>query len=104
MKKTLLTQLKAFKEKLGKMGFPVKRMILFGSHARGDALRESDVDLLIISQAFGKISVPRRRMLLEESWKNKEPIETLPYTSEEFERVKKTSYTVADALRYGITI
>lgn len=30
-------------------GFPVERLVLFGSKARGDADRESDLDLLVLT-------------------------------------------------------
>jgi predicted nucleotidyltransferase len=38
-----------------------ERIILFGSHARGDARLDSDVDLLVIEQeSFGKLRSRRR--------------------------------------------
>ncbi len=54
------------------------RGILFGSRARGDYIDSSDVDLVYL--------------------------EGLPYTEEEFERLKQTSSVVQDALTYGIEI
>ena len=42
-------------------GFHPKRIILFGSHARGTADDRSDVDILVICSFEGK----RRRLMLE---------------------------------------
>lgn len=59
-------------------GVGATRGILFGSRARGDYIDSSDVDLVYL--------------------------EGLPYTEEEFERLKQTSSVVQDALTYGIEI
>nr|VFK50632.1 MAG: Nucleotidyltransferase domain-containing protein [Candidatus Kentron sp. TC] len=42
-------------------GFHPDRIILFGSHARGDAIPESDVDLLVVMPMRGS----RRRLAVE---------------------------------------
>nr|VFJ67893.1 MAG: Nucleotidyltransferase domain-containing protein [Candidatus Kentron sp. FM]VFJ68416.1 MAG: Nucleotidyltransferase domain-containing protein [Candidatus Kentron sp. FM]VFK16850.1 MAG: Nucleotidyltransferase domain-containing protein [Candidatus Kentron sp. FM] len=42
-------------------GFHPDRIILFGSHARGDAIPESDVDLLVVMPVAGS----RRRLAVE---------------------------------------
>nr|VFJ91337.1 MAG: Nucleotidyltransferase domain-containing protein [Candidatus Kentron sp. H]VFJ93962.1 MAG: Nucleotidyltransferase domain-containing protein [Candidatus Kentron sp. H]VFJ99169.1 MAG: Nucleotidyltransferase domain-containing protein [Candidatus Kentron sp. H] len=42
-------------------GFHPDRIILFGSHARGDAISESDVDLLVVMPVRGS----RRRLAVE---------------------------------------
>ena len=39
-------------------GFAPEKIILFGSHARGDARGESDVDLLVL---FSEVENPRER-------------------------------------------
>jgi len=39
----------------------VERVILFGSRARGETSEDSDVDLLVISPDFGKMSWPTSR-------------------------------------------
>jgi|GEM_PF-3424324 len=95
-------ELQKFRRDLEAKGYSVKRMILFGSHARGDAMKYSDVDIIIVSPQFIRLSPPRRRMMLEELWAPMDlPIETLPYTPDEFRQIQKTSYTVKEAMRYG---
>lgn len=82
----------------------VKEGILFGSRARGDALETSDVDLLIISDQFEGESMPRRMIRLQSLWKLPSYLECLPYTPEEFERIKNSSGVIQAALREGIRI
>lgn len=51
--------LEAFKKEIEKLyGKRLKKVILYGSYARGDATEDSDIDLLIVLE--GK-SNPRRR-------------------------------------------
>ncbi len=40
--------------------YHLKRAILFGSRARGDYLKESDFDLILVSDDFGDIPFPER--------------------------------------------
>ena len=57
--KTLLNDtptnlLKKYREVIVKAGIPVEQMILFGSHAEGNATAWSDVDVCVVSPLFGK--------------------------------------------------
>jgi predicted nucleotidyltransferase len=67
------------------------RGILFGSRARGDYLLSSDVDLIVISDDFAGTSFPQRMIFLHEHWELPYYLEGLPYTEEEFARLKHTS-------------
>lgn len=103
MIKRISNELRKFSAALEEKGYSVRRMILFGSHARGNALKQSDVDVIVVSPEFKHLSVPRRQMMLQELWPSMSlPLETLPYTPDEFERVRKTSYTVKEAIADGI--
>jgi uncharacterized protein len=55
--------------------FPVERIVLFGSKARGDGLPESDIDLLVLTRDSVDSSLYRRALdllypleLEEEKW------------------------------------
>ena len=48
MKRQLNRQLKTIGKKI-KQEYRAERVILFGSHARGDATEDSDVDLLVVA-------------------------------------------------------
>lgn len=43
---------KQLKAHLMKKGLPIKRVMLFGSVARGDANEKSDIDIAVITEAF----------------------------------------------------
>ncbi|HON41702.1 MAG TPA: nucleotidyltransferase domain-containing protein [Bacillota bacterium] len=80
------------------------RGILFGSRARGDYIASSDVDLIIISDKFADVSFPWRMVFLHENWDLPLYLEGLPYTEDEFTRLKQTSSVVQDAVKHGIEI
>ena len=46
--------IRRFKEALSKNKFPACDVYLFGSYARGDARKDSDIDLCLVSPAFDK--------------------------------------------------
>ena len=83
------------------------RVILFGSRARGDNLRDSDYDLIVVSESFRNTPfVERSSIVLEILWENgiRDDIEVLCYTPEEFEKKKKQLGIVAIAVKEGIMI
>jgi hypothetical protein len=79
----------------------VEKIILFGSHSRGEALRESDIDLMIISQDFARMPFLKRLEFLERSWRFPRPIEAIGYTPVEFEELKNGLWTLSEAAREG---
>ncbi len=44
---------------------PVDRVILFGSYAHGEAVDESDIDIAVVSSAFGGNAWDDRRLLFD---------------------------------------
>lgn len=46
--------LRRYKEKLIENKIPVKRVILFGSYAKGTAKPWSDIDIAVVSSSFGQ--------------------------------------------------
>jgi predicted nucleotidyltransferase len=81
--------------------WPLERAVLFGSRARGDELRESDYDLILVSAAFGGLPFTERMMLVRDLWSLGERLEVLCYTPEEFERKRSEIGIVAEGLRQG---
>jgi len=94
-----LVDIKRFLRRVG-----ATRGILFGSRARGDCVASSDVDLIVISDKFADISFPWRMVFLHENWDLPLYLEGLPYTEEEFARLKQTSSVVQDAMKHGVEI
>ncbi|MFH1200597.1 MAG: nucleotidyltransferase domain-containing protein [Candidatus Micrarchaeota archaeon] len=90
---------KAFKKLAG-----IEKAYLFGSYARGDAVEDSDVDLLLLSQRFeGKNYVERLKGLWLK-WNLGLPADFICYTPKEFEREKKRISIAREALLEGVEI
>jgi predicted nucleotidyltransferase len=99
--KSVLTR---FKKDMEKAGIKAEKIILFGSRARGDELKTSDYDIIVVSESFEGVPFPRRLMDIEENYSGNEPIEVLAYTPNEFESMKKKSYVVKGAVEEGVSI
>jgi hypothetical protein len=81
--------------------FALERAVLFGSRARGDELKESDYDLLLVSEGFRALPFAERIAAVLDLWDLPEGLEPLCYTPEEFERKLGEIGIVAQALREG---
>jgi len=82
----------------------IRQAYLTGSWARGTYLEDSDVDLIIVSDDFEKMGLPDRLVYLQKSWKNNIPLEAFGYTTREFQRLRKQSTYVKDAVRHGVPL
>lgn len=102
-KKKDLKILKEFKEKLSRE-MPIKKIILFGSRAKGKVHKWSDFDLVIISDGFKGIKSFRRGSKLYDYWKENYPVDFLCYTPNEFNKLKKRITIVKQAVEEGIEI
>jgi predicted nucleotidyltransferase len=71
----------------------VQRVILFGSHARGEADEWSDLDLAVVSPDFNRMS-PAQRMdlLVELAMTVGAMVEVRPYTPEDLEEARPTNF------------
>lgn len=68
-------------------GIRPERILLFGSYARGNANRWSDIDLAVISKDFETIAPLKRLELLSlATWKVDPRIEALGYTPAEISK------------------
>lgn len=86
--KMLLKRIKKFKA-----SNKFEWVLLFGSYARGDYTKNSDVDLIIVDGSFRKKSVFERRKGLWRDWhmnqKIKHPVDFICYTPEESGALKR---------------
>ncbi|MDZ4277892.1 MAG: nucleotidyltransferase domain-containing protein [Dehalococcoidia bacterium] len=87
-----------------KRDFGAERVILFGSRARGDWLKESDYDFVVVSPQFEGIPFVSRAVPLYEHWHEWPAVELLCYTPEEFERKRRQISIVREAVREGIEL
>lgn len=85
----------------------VNRAILFGSAARGEMHRDSDVDLIVISPDFRNMEFIDRLVLLSRLRRGMRvtaAMDILGYTKEEFKKLRKESVVLSEAWREGVTI
>lgn len=81
-----------------------EKIILFGSRARGDNLKTSDYDYVIVSKAFENTRFLDRIPPIYEYWDEPVDIEPICYTPAEFERKKKEHGTIRSALEEGVEL
>jgi predicted nucleotidyltransferase len=60
------------------------KVVVFGSRARGDALKDSDLDVLVVSSAFGGVRWLDRAVRVYEECDIHLDVELLCYTPEEY--------------------
>ena len=102
-RKKHIDQIKEFKTNLSKT-IPIKKMILFGSRAKGKPKRWSDFDLIIVSPKFRKLNFFKRGAQMYDYWNLDYPVDFLCYTPEEFNKLKKQITIVREAIKEGIEI
>ncbi len=82
----------------------ITKMIFFGSMATGESHKYSDIDLIIVSQSFRRVSFWKRAIALYDCWKLYYPVEFLCFTPEEFEKKTRGVKIVSEAVKECIEI
>lgn len=95
-----------FKDKLADNGLNVAKIVLFGSHANGNAGGESDLDLVVVSDDFQDKNIFERVNLIGNAraavvMNFRVPVDIILMTPDEFENEKSP---VADECRDGIVV
>lgn len=78
VKKGLKNKIKKYARLLEKAGISVQQIILFGSHAKGEASKDSDIDLCVISKKFGVNRLDEIGILLKLAKEIDTRIEAIP--------------------------
>ncbi len=82
----------------------VDSVFLFGSYARGDARRDSDVDLIVLSKDFSDMNFIERMIFLSRARGKgmlEFPADIIGYTPEEFTDIEKDSVIMQQAKKEG---
>jgi predicted nucleotidyltransferase len=81
---------------------PIRKAIIFGSYAKGDAKKESDIDVALVSEVFSGDRFEDRRKIIPLRREIDNRIEPLPFRPEDFENdgilaeeIKKTGVVVS---------
>lgn len=85
-----------------KQKIPVEKVVLFGSYAKGDYTKDSDVDLAVFSSVFENMSrVDGLTFLLMQALEYQIDIQPQPYTMKDY--VERTGL-VDEIIKTGIVI
>lgn len=87
-----------------KRRYPDAKVYLFGSYAKNTWLKDSDVDVIVVSNGFSDTDFYLRPNILRKLARKDVPFEILAYTFEEFNHVKRKSVVIQDAMSYWIEI
>ena len=85
----------------------IEKALVFGSVARGTASKDSDIDLVILSEDFKSMELKDRLIMLSRLRGNKFiswPMDILGYTTKEFEKLSKISPLFKDVKKEAIII
>ena len=79
-------------------------VLVFGSRARGEALRDSDLDVLVVADAFRDVAWLDRPVRVYEECDIRFGVELLCYTPEEFARKREELGIVRTAVAEGVDL
>jgi predicted nucleotidyltransferase len=79
-------------------------VLVFGSRARGDAIEESDLDLLVVSERFRDVPFLERISRVLSDLDIPFAVDLLCYTPEELARKREELGTVSAALEEGLPL
>jgi hypothetical protein len=87
---------------LKQKGIKVSKIILFGSHAKGLAKPDSDIDIAVISSQFGKDNFKEMMLLRKLALEIDSHIEPLPFTPQDLD--DRYSTLTQEIKKYGVMI
>jgi predicted nucleotidyltransferase len=100
-------KVKKFKESIKKKFF-VNEIVIFGSAARGEMGKHSDIDIIVVSEKYGRKDVFKIVPKLYEEWHERQkigyPVDIILLNTKEFNKLKKEVSIVSEALREGIRV
>lgn len=85
----------------------IKKVIIFGSAARGEMRRDSDIDIIVLSPDFKTMGFVERAAFLNRNRRGlsrEVPMDILGYTPKEFDKLTKESTILFEAKEEGIIL
>jgi predicted nucleotidyltransferase len=87
---------------LKKNGIKVSQVILFGSHTKGNAKPDSDIDIAVISSQFGRDKLKEMMLLRKLALEIDSHIEPLPFSPQDLE--DRYSTLSQEIKKYGVLL
>ena len=84
--------------------FRPAHVILFGSRARGDALKDSDLDVLVVADSFRDVKWLDRPVRVAVECDIRMGVELLCYTEDEYARKREELGIVRTATEEGVAL
>lgn len=85
--------LRDYKAELKKHGIHIKKIVLYGSYARGNPKPYSDIDVVVLSPDLAKFSpLKRQEFLAKRTILLDAPLEVLGYTPAELQKAKDSVF------------
>jgi predicted nucleotidyltransferase len=105
MDKEISRIINEYQRRLEASGVRVKKIILYGSHALGEAKKDSDIDLLVVSDDFKNMDLWERLCLLGRARIGiKRPMEILGLTEEELSEEHIGTFIRDEVKSKGVTV
>jgi len=107
MDEKLLQIIEKVKAALEAQGIHVDKIILFGSHAKGTADSESDIDLAVVSRNFEGMNLVERLELIGTAMAKArllDPVEIKPYTPDEIDSLGRGTFAGDEIKPVGIEL
>jgi predicted nucleotidyltransferase len=102
LEKDKINSIKKYIALLKKKRINVSKVILFGSHAKGLAKPDSDIDIAVISSQFGRDSFKEMTFLRKVALEIDSHIEPLPFSPQDLDN--RYSTLAQEIKKYGVPI
>ena len=105
MHNQIIRVIRQYRNNLEALGIRVKKIILYGSYARGEVTRDSDIDLLVVSDDFEGMDLWERQCLLGRARVGiKRPMEILGLTDEELAAETDGTFVAEEIKKGGVEV
>jgi predicted nucleotidyltransferase len=87
---------------LEKANIPIRKIVLFGSYARGTERKDSDIDLGIVSEKFGQDEMEESSRINFFKWKLDNRIEAHPISLKDYDMI--ATPLINEIRKYGVEV
>ena len=105
-KKTINKEIKKialqYRRTVENAGIPIEKMVVFGSYARGNARKDSDIDICVVSPKLGKDEIAEAGRLNFLRWKLDNRIEAHPVSSKDY--ASTATPLISEIKKYGVEV